>query len=239
MALLVQSREYGDGSEYAVASTNSISSSIDLDIIPSHYIKRLWKKPAIEIPVFTIGSHNNNSSSSSSSQNPNSLTKYKCQYVNKTPNSSDRSVQFSTVQDHQGLVVRHGDTDHGEEIARVQWAPGTNFASTGAVINRERLVEKANVTLGGTKTMHVKDFVKKTGLMGAFSQSRTFTGPDGVEYKWKVIYCGSNPVYPDSVYRELYLKNASKSNGDEGAKFPIATTERLTTRDGAFNVSYT
>ncbi|KAK7457115.1 hypothetical protein VKT23_010415 [Stygiomarasmius scandens] len=226
MAFLVQSREYGDGSEY-VPSSNSISSSVDLDIIPSHYVKRLWKKAAFEIPTFAIGT--------SQSTSPHALTKYKSQYINKTPNSNDRSVQFSSVQDHQGFVVRFGDTDHGEEIARVQWAPGTSLTGAGVNISRERVVEKASITLGGTKTMQVKDFVKKSGIIGSFSQSRIFTGPDGVEYKWKLIYCGSNPVYPDTTYRELYLKNHSRSSDGEGSKFPIATTERLTARDGAFN----
>ncbi|KAF5332337.1 hypothetical protein D9758_016128 [Tetrapyrgos nigripes] len=219
MALLIHSREYGDGSEYTnVGSNHSISDSNDIDIIPSHYVKRLWRKPTLEIPTFAIGKNSNSASSSA-------LTRYKTQYINKTPNSSDRSVQFSIVQDGQGFVLRHGDSDRGEEIAKLRWSQGSNPA--GDILLPERIVEKGSITLG-TKTMPVKDFMKKPGLIGAFSQSRVFTGPDGIEYKWKLVFCGNNPVYPDATYRELYFKNSS--SGD--SKFPIATTQRLTSRDG-------
>lgn len=58
-------------------------------------------------------------------------------------------------------------------------------------------------------------------------QSRSFVGPDGIEYKWKMVYCGNNPCYPDTFYRELYAKDS---------KHPVATTARLTSRDGSMNV---
>jgi len=63
--------------------------------------------------------------------------------------------------------------------------------------------------------------------MGCRSQSRTFQGPDGLEYKWKVIYCGNNPAYPDSWYLELHTKDSNA---------PIASSERLSRRDGYAHV---
>ncbi len=58
--------------------------------------------------------------------------------------------------------------------------------------------------------------------------SRIFIGPDGLEYKWKVVLEGTNPVFPDSSFRVLYCKDS---------KHPIATTARFVQRDGEYNVS--
>ncbi|KAL0581285.1 hypothetical protein V5O48_000768 [Marasmius crinis-equi] len=74
------------------------------------------------------------------------------------------------------------------------------------------------------QTTSVRNFMKRSNAsLLTSSQSRTFQGPDGLEYKWKVIYCGSNPAYPDYWYLELHVKDS---------KVPIATSARLSNRDG-------
>ncbi|KAK7062662.1 hypothetical protein VNI00_000150 [Paramarasmius palmivorus] len=179
--LVIRSREYGDGSEFSATS---------IDIIPDHYVKRLWRKPA----TFT------------------SSGARKVSFINKTPNSSDRSVAFSTLEQGSRFHIKHGDG--GSDIMCIEWQ-GANL----------KAMERSHLTVGN-KTTAVKDVIKKSAMLGSTSQSRTFIGPDGLDYKWKVIYCGSNPVFPDSTYLELYAKDS---------KHPIATTARLTSRDGSYN----
>ncbi len=59
------------------------------------------------------------------------------------------------------------------------------------------------------------------------STSRIFVGPDGLEYKWKVISVGNDPAFPETTYKTLYVKDS---------KHPVATTSRLSRRDGNMNV---
>lgn len=54
------------------------------------------------------------------------------------------------------------------------------------------------------------------------SKTRTFIGPDGIEYKWKFKLAGTNPMFPEMCYRTLYAQDS---------EHPIATTERLADRD--------
>jgi len=89
--LIIRSVEYGDGSEFDGSSTNS------LDIIPDHYVMRLWRKQA-------TGTSSGGT---------------KVIYMNKSPNSSDRSVAFSTVEERNTLSVRKGDG--GGNLLTVQW----------------------------------------------------------------------------------------------------------------------
>jgi hypothetical protein len=130
------------------------------------------------------------------------------QYINKTPNSNDRSVAFTSTFSRETLIVRHGEND--KVIFKVDW--------------NSKNLERSSITTE-SQTRLVKDTLKKGGLLSSTLQSRSFVGPDGAEYKWKTIYCGNNPCYPDSFYRDLYVKDS---------KHPVATTERLTSRDGKF-----
>lgn len=76
---------------------------------------------------------------------------------------------------------------------------------------------------------YVACHVSKFTLFASFSSdSRVFIGPDGMEYKWKVVLGGSNPAFPDTTFRTLYAKDS---------KHPVATTERLLSRDGDSGVS--
>ncbi|ESK92534.1 hypothetical protein Moror_4410 [Moniliophthora roreri MCA 2997] len=178
--LVIRSREYGDGSEFSATS---------IDIIPDHYVKRLWRKPA----AFT------------------SSGARKVTFINKTPSSNDRSVAFSTFELGNRYHIKHGDG--GSDILSIEWQ-GENL----------KAMERSSLTVGN-KTTAVKDVIKKSAMLGSTSQSRTFVAPDGLEYKWKVVYCGSNPAFPDCMYFELYTKDS---------KHPVATTARLTSRDGSY-----
>ncbi|KAG7095051.1 hypothetical protein E1B28_005841 [Marasmius oreades] len=181
-SFIVRSREYGDGSEFN-------SSDDTLDIIPDHYVKRLWRRPAV----------------------PNVNGGLKDVYINKSPNSRDRSVAFSTVEEGNLFLVSKGDGD--EIFMRVEWE-GSSLKS----------MERSSITMDN-RTTAIRDFLKASANLLSSSQSRSFVGPDHLEYKWKVVYCGHNPAYPDSRYLELRVKDS---------KVPIASSARLTARDGAF-----
>ncbi|KAF9261157.1 hypothetical protein L218DRAFT_961855 [Marasmius fiardii PR-910] len=180
-SFLIRSREYGDGSEFN-------NNDDTLDIIPGHYVRRLWRKPAV----------------------PNVQGGWKVVFVNKSPDSQERSVAFSTIEDENMLSVMKGDGD--ASFMQVEWEGST-----------PRAMERSSVTIDN-RTTSVRNFLKTNSNLFYSSHSRTFLGPDGLEYKWKVIYCGHNPAYPDSRYLELHTKDS---------KVPVATSERLTSRDGA------
>ncbi|KAK1227072.1 hypothetical protein PQX77_009905 [Marasmius sp. AFHP31] len=181
--LIIRSVEYGDGSEF----NDDGDSTNSLDIIPDHYVIRLWRKPAIE--------------TSSGGK--------KVIYINKSPSSSDRSVAFSTVEERNSFSVRKGDG--ATEMLRVEWE-GSGL----------KAMERSSVTIEN-QTTTVRNFLRTSSTLLSSSQSRIFQGPDGLEYKWKVIYCGTNPAYPDYWYLELHTKDS---------KVPVATSARLARRDG-------
>ncbi|KAJ4496442.1 hypothetical protein C8R41DRAFT_266430 [Lentinula lateritia] len=178
--LIIRSKEYGDGSEYDIGSTSSM--------IPDHYVKRIWRKPGL-----LAGTNGTRT----------------VQYINKSPDSSDRSIAYSATETKELLVFRVGGYKNpGEPFAKVQWVPGSG-----------KPTDKSIVTLGN-KTGVLKDILKKSNTL---STSRMFVGPDGVEYKWKVIWVGNDPAFPEATFRTLYARHS---------KHPIATTARLTSRDG-------
>ncbi|KAJ3729889.1 hypothetical protein FB446DRAFT_298494 [Lentinula raphanica] len=177
--LIIRSKEYGDGSEYDIGSTSSM--------IPDHYVKRIWRKPGL-----LAGTNGTRT----------------VQFINKSPDSNDRSTAYSAAETKDVLIFRVGGYSSGDEFAKVQWVPGNG-----------KPTDRSIVTLGN-KTGMLKDILKKSN---ALSTSRVFTGPDGVEYKWKVIWVGNDPAFPEATFRTLYARHS---------KHPIATTARLTSRDG-------
>eukprot|EP00918_Siedleckia_nematoides_P069571 GHVU01151707.1.p1 GENE.GHVU01151707.1~~GHVU01151707.1.p1 ORF type:complete len:254 (+),score=27.43 GHVU01151707.1:37-762(+) len=195
--LVVRSREYGDGLEY--------DSRDSLEVIPDHYVKRIWRKPAVPTtPSFSLGGRGGNSGNDSVTDVKLNL---QVQYINKSPDSNDRSTAFSSTSNDSSLIIRYGE--NGAVIFKVEWNP--------------KNLERSSITMEN-KTTTIKEAVRRVGLISSTLQSRAFIGPDGVEYKWKMIYCGNNPCFPDAVYRELYAKDS---------KHPVATTARLTPRDGS------
>ncbi|KAK0497484.1 hypothetical protein EDD18DRAFT_1384501 [Armillaria luteobubalina] len=124
------------------------------------------------------------------------------------------------------LLVRNGSVTKGaEEVARVLWESGRN-------------VDKSRMSIG-TKSGMFKEMLKKGGslyvtpllfsLVSPYPNFQALTvhqRPDGLEYKWKVVLEGSNPVFPDSSFRVLFGKDS---------KHPIATTARFVQRDGEYN----
>lgn len=127
--LIIRSREYGDGLEY--------DSRDDLEIIPDHYVKRIWRKVAVPTTAaFSLGggrgegmcfdAHKSPSSSNLCLINlGNSLVdaglNMQIQYINKSPNSSDRSVAYSSTSNASTLTVRYGE--NGATIFKVEWNP--------------------------------------------------------------------------------------------------------------------
>ncbi|KIK64032.1 hypothetical protein GYMLUDRAFT_428220 [Collybiopsis luxurians FD-317 M1] len=198
-SFVVRSRDYGVDDEI-------FSSTASVEVLPDHYVKRLWRKNAVPTTAsFAIGAGAN----SAANLADNGLT-YHVQYINKSPDSSDRSVAFSSTSNDRELTVRHGES--GKIIVRVEW--------------NNKNIERSSVTTENQTGLLVKDFVSRVGFLSSTLQSRSFVGPDNVEYKWKMIYCGNNPLYPDTFYRELRCSDS---------RHPVATTARLTVRDG--NVS--
>ncbi|KAG7443348.1 uncharacterized protein BT62DRAFT_995952 [Guyanagaster necrorhizus] len=176
-SFVIRSREFGNGSEYDQES--------DSNIMPDHYVKRLWRTRALPGPEGRT-----------------------VQFINK--DSVDRAILYTVTERGSALLVRNGSVTKGaEEVARVLWESGRN-------------VDKSRMSIG-TKSGMFKEMLKKGGSL---TPSRIFIGPDGLEYKWKVILEGSNPVFPDSSFRVLYCKDS---------KHPIATTARFVQRDGEYN----
>ncbi|KAJ4468905.1 hypothetical protein J3R30DRAFT_1621716 [Lentinula aciculospora] len=178
--LIIRSKEYGDGSEYDIGSTSSM--------IPDHYVKRIWRKPGLLAGINRART---------------------VQFINKSPDSSDRSTAYSATETNNLLVFRVGGYSSGEEFAKALWVPANG-----------KPTDKSIVTLGN-KTGLLKDILKKTNTL---STSRSFVGPDGVEYKWKIIWVGNDPAFPEATFRTLYARHS---------KHPIATTARLVSRDGS------
>ncbi|KAK0444503.1 hypothetical protein EV421DRAFT_1735291 [Armillaria borealis] len=134
-------------------------------------------------------------------------------FINKDESSSDRSVAYSTTEEGNLLrVLTGGYGEGGSEIARVTWS------------GSGRSIDKGSMMTIGNKSGAVKDLLKKSNRM---STSRIFVGPDGLEYKWKVISVGNDPAFPETTYKTLYVKDS---------KHPVATTSRLSRRDGNMNV---
>ncbi|KAK0449687.1 uncharacterized protein EV420DRAFT_1647022 [Desarmillaria tabescens] len=134
------------------------------------------------------------------------------QFINKDESSSDRSVAYSTTEEGNLLTVLTGGYgEGGSEIARVMWS------------GSGRSLDKNSMMTIGNKSGAVKDLLKKSNRM---STSRIFVGPDGLEYKWKVISVGNDPAFPETTYKTLYVKDS---------KHPVATTSRLSRRDGNMN----
>ncbi|KIY63153.1 hypothetical protein CYLTODRAFT_494127 [Cylindrobasidium torrendii FP15055 ss-10] len=182
--IVIRSREFGDGSEYDMDDSQTAS------MIPDHYVKRFWRKAALPISGGTSRT---------------------VQFINKDPDSRDRSVAFSTLETGGIIKVTSGGyNEGGNEIATLQLGSGKGAEKS------------AKLTMGG-KTGAVKDMLKKTNHM---STSRSFTGPDGISYKWKVIWVGNDPAFPEATFRELYTKDSPH---------PLATTARLNSRDGNMN----
>ncbi|KAE9394536.1 hypothetical protein BT96DRAFT_943101 [Gymnopus androsaceus JB14] len=179
--LIVRSREYGDGIEYGSSSRD------DLEIIPDHYVKRLWRKNAVPTTVaFALGGGNSAASLDTG-------LNMQVQYINKSPDSSDRSVAFSATSNNATLTVRYGES--GATIFKVEW--------------NAKNVERSSITMDN-KTTTIKEAVRRVGLISSTLQSRAFTGPDGMEYKWKMLYA-------------------------KDSRHPVATTARLTSRDGSIH----
>ncbi|KAF9012881.1 hypothetical protein BDZ89DRAFT_1167163 [Hymenopellis radicata] len=136
------------------------------------------------------------------------------QFINKDHNSNDRSVAYSATESEGTMRIWTGGYgDDGSEIGSLQLGAGTGL----------KTLEKSSTMTLENKTGVVKAMLKKTNHM---STSRTFTGPDGVDYKWKVIWVGNDPAFPETTFRELHTKDSNH---------PIATTARLTRRDGTIN----
>ncbi|KAF5391151.1 hypothetical protein D9757_003087 [Collybiopsis confluens] len=192
-SFVVRSREYGTGDD--LFSTRS-------EVLPDHYVKRIWRKTAtLSTPAFALGAAAQNINGNSIRRN--------VQYVNKSPDSNDRSVAFSTTSTNGILVAREGES--GRTVLKVEW-------------NAKNL-ERSSIMAEGQSEVLLKDFLKKSGILSSSLQSRSFAGPDGLEYKWKVIFCGDNPLYPENYFRELRCT---------GSPHPVATTARLiTSRDGS------
>ncbi|PBK59044.1 hypothetical protein ARMSODRAFT_1032746 [Armillaria solidipes] len=176
-SFVIRSREFGNGQEYDLES--------DSNIMPDHYVKRLWRTRSLPGPEGRT-----------------------VQFINK--DSVDRAILYTVTERGSALLVRNGSATKGaEEVARVLWESGRN-------------VDKSRMSIG-TKSGMFKEMLKKGGSL---TPSRIFIGPDGLEYKWKVVLEGSNPVFPDSSFRVLYGKDS---------KHPIATTARFVQRDGEYN----
>ncbi|PBK98863.1 hypothetical protein ARMGADRAFT_1059223 [Armillaria gallica] len=176
-SFVIRSREFGNGQEYDMES--------DSNVMPDHYVKRLWRTRSLPGPEGRT-----------------------VQFINK--DSVDRAILYTVTERGSALLVRNGSVTKGaEEVARVLWESGRN-------------VDKSRMSIG-TKSGMFKEMLKKGGSL---TPSRIFIGPDGLEYKWKVVLEGSNPVFPDSSFRVLYCKDS---------KHPIATTARFVQRDGEYN----
>ncbi|KAK0488497.1 hypothetical protein IW261DRAFT_1638399 [Armillaria novae-zelandiae] len=179
-SFVIRSREFGNGQEYDLES--------DSNIMPDHYVKRLWRTRSLPGPEGRT-----------------------VQFINK--DSVDRAILYTVTERGSALLVRNGSATKGaEEVARVLWESGRN-------------VDKSRMSIG-TKSGMFKEMLKKGGSFASATPSRIFVGPDGLEYKWKVVLEGSNPVFPDSSFRVLYCKDS---------KHPIATTARFVQRDGEYN----
>ncbi|KAK0207695.1 hypothetical protein IW262DRAFT_525949 [Armillaria fumosa] len=194
-SFVIRSREFGNGQEYDLES--------DSNIMPDHYVKRLWRTRSLPGPEGRT-----------------------VQFINK--DSVDRAILYTVTERGSALLVRNGSVTKGaEEVARVLWESGRN-------------VDKSRMSIG-TKSGMFKEMLKKGGSLSLVlritlqlklkhsllrTPSRIFIGPDGLEYKWKVVLEGSNPVFPDSSFRVLYCKDS---------KHPIATTARFVQRDGEYN----
>ncbi|KAF8922403.1 hypothetical protein CPB85DRAFT_46095 [Mucidula mucida] len=181
-SFVIRSREFGDGSEYDMES--------DSQVMPDHYVKRLWRQRAM------AGAEGRT-----------------VQFINK--DSVDRTVLYSAVDSGSTLLIKKGAIiKGGSEVARVVW-------------ESEKNIDRSKVSLE-SKTATFKEIFKKGGSFASATQSRVFVGPDGLDYKWKVVLEGSNPVFPEATFRSLHRKDV---------KHPLATTARLVKRDGEASVS--
>ncbi|KAK0238388.1 hypothetical protein EDD85DRAFT_1000729 [Armillaria nabsnona] len=197
-SFVIRSREFGNGQEYDMES--------DSNVMPDHYVKRLWRTRSLPGPEGRT-----------------------VQFINK--DTVDRAILYTVTERGSALLVRNGSVTKGaEEVARVLWESGRN-------------VDKSRMSIG-TKSGMFKEMLKKGGSLyvtlllfylvsnfqalpsASATPSRIFIGPDGLEYKWKVVLEGTNPVFPDSSFRVLYCKDS---------KHPIATTARFVQRDGEYN----
>ncbi|KAF9044858.1 hypothetical protein BDZ89DRAFT_1127882 [Hymenopellis radicata] len=193
-SFVVRSREYGDGSEYDMES--------DSQVMPDHYVKRLWRQRAMA-----------------------SAEGRTVQFINK--DSVDRTVLYSAVGSESALLIKKGAIiKGGEEVARVVWDSENNLDRSKRVFSICGRCTEIDCPLRvslESKTGPFKEMLKKGGSFASASQSRIFVGPDGLDYKWKVVLEGSNPIFPEATFRDLHRKDM---------KHPLATTARLVKRDG-------
>ncbi|KIY72752.1 hypothetical protein CYLTODRAFT_485995 [Cylindrobasidium torrendii FP15055 ss-10] len=176
-SFVIRSREYNSGSDF--------NGSDDNEVIPSQYVKRIWRERAT---VSEDGSRT-------------------IRFINKT--SADRTVLYCATESGNKLTVWPGATPNkGAPVGGIEWSSqGRNF--------------DRSMTSLGNKSSAFKDMIKRASV---FSPSRIFVNPDtDVEYKWKVLLEGDNPIFPDATYRTLHKKNIAH---------PLATTSRLVGRDG-------
>ncbi|KIY72751.1 hypothetical protein CYLTODRAFT_485994 [Cylindrobasidium torrendii FP15055 ss-10] len=180
-SFVIRSREYSNGTEF--------SDGLEDNLMPDHYVRRLWRQPTMSGPGGKT-----------------------IQFINK--DSTERAVLYSLTEAGSSVVMRKGNASaSGQEIARAQWD--------------HRNPDRSQISLDNQSGLF-KDVIKKSGAMSYFTaasvtQTRAFIGPDGQEYKWKVVLEGDNAMFPDSYHRTLYRR---------GIAHPLATTARLVQRDG-------
>jgi len=130
----------------------------------------------------------------------------------------------------------------GLEVLRNSWTEACTlsvalpFSGFGLTITRMTI---------DNKTATVKDLLRKSNFLYVPSPSlpyssqaytllsrsisRIFTAPDGIDYKWKRVSVGNDPAFPESQFHALYSSDS---------QHPIATTARLTDRDGHGSVRH-
>ncbi|KAK0457384.1 uncharacterized protein EV420DRAFT_1644139 [Desarmillaria tabescens] len=117
-SFVIRSREFGNGQEYDLES--------DSNIMPDHYVKRLWRTRALPGPEGRT-----------------------VQFINK--DSVDRAILYTVTERGSALLVRNGSVTKGaEEVARVLWESGRNVDKSRMSIGTKSGMFKEMLKKGGS-----------------------------------------------------------------------------------------